>query len=220
MVSLTLFRADVHPNPPTSSSSSLLSLTNRFFANAESVESYVFDESNHKQVNDNVKHSRNTNGSPLSTSSSSNDFDSEYFRHVERQFLRMMGIPKRPNPAKHHKVPEYLIDLYRWFKQNTDVSAHYKQQSDELDDDDQNDDQTQSNSLIGLTTEDLYDIQNPIQHHQDDYEHHRLIRRRRSTQLSRVTLQGPSTTVISHKTSSLSSSHLTRSISEANGKSS
>ncbi|KAH9419519.1 Bone morphogenetic protein 2 [Dermatophagoides pteronyssinus] len=206
MVSLTILGADLHPNHHSSSS-----LTSRIFVNAESS---VFDESSHKQVNDNVKHSRNANESPLSPSSSSK-FDSEQLRHVERQFLRIMGIPTRPNPAKHHKVPEYLIDLYRWFKENNDGSAHYKQE-DELDDHQDNEnvvDQMQSNSLMGLTTEDLYDIQNSFPHHQNDYEHHRLIRRRRSTQLSRVTLQGPSTTVISHKTSSLSS-HLTKPISK------
>lgn len=134
-----------------------------------------------------------------------------------------MGISKRPNPAKHHKVPEYIIDLYRWFKQSTDQIAHSKQE-DELDndqDDENVDNKMQSNSLIGLTTEDLYDIQNSLPYNHNDYdgpiEHHRLIRRRRSTQLSRVTLQGPSTTVISHKTSSLSS-HLTTSISKEDGK--
>ncbi|KAH7642038.1 Bone morphogenetic protein 2, partial [Dermatophagoides farinae] len=218
MVSLTIFRADVHPNHQ--SSSPLLLLTNRIFVNAESVSvaSSVFDESSHKQVNDNDIHSRNTNGSPLSLSSSIK-FDSEHFQRVERQFLSMMGISKRPNPAKHHKVPEYIIDLYRWFKQSTDQIAHSKQE-DELnnDQDDENvDNKMQSNSLIGLTTEDLYDIQNSLPHNHNDYdgpiEHHRLIRRRRSTQFSRVTLQGPSTTVISHKTSSLST-HLTTSISK------
>lgn len=139
---------------------------------------------------------------------------------LEMQFLNMMGMNRKPRPANHHKVPDYMLDLYKWFRQGYIAN----QQERDLLRDDGDEDNFQhkpissagaaSQVLLALTSEDLSDIStqqpsvdfNEVDEDEMDMinqisQHHRVPRKRRQTQASRVTLQGPANTIISHKLS-------------------
>ncbi|UXI16682.1 uncharacterized protein NH340_JMT02625 [Sarcoptes scabiei] len=135
----------------------------------------------------------------------------DYQRKIEMQFLRIMGMNSMPKPARHHKIPDYFIDLYRWLRLDESTAAKELEDDDKGDDKDGGDDDERHqeisdiDSIVGITTDDLNEIHSLSTNVLgDDIVHHRTTRKKRSTQSSRAILQGPSNTVISHKMTSTS----------------
>lgn len=124
----------------------------------------------------------------------------------ERQFLSKMGLISKPSPPAHHKVSEHMLDLYHWFRRSNRERPLLEDASE---------DTLYSkspNAVMGLVSEDLRNLGRPGDPYDAEEEaeeesrlieringHHRAPTQRRPSQVSRVTLNGPTSTIISHK---------------------
>lgn len=141
-----------------------------------------------------------------------NGGDSRLRAALESQFLSILGLKEKPNLARHHKVPEYMLDLYRWFREG--YIANQLEGGEDSEDDTPPVHKPAGDSrkaIVALTAADLTDIGGPpsVDFEEEDEEeatvmrqisqHHRSPRKKRQAQMSRVTLNGPANTVISHK---------------------
>lgn len=129
--------------------------------------------------------------------------------HAEKLFFGQMGLQRAPTPPPEAKVPQYMMDLYHWFRSNN----HDRQLRLAEEDEDEGDDQQshhRSKAVIALTGEDIAQLSNEVSVGDEEEEeeakliaavngHHRAPRRRRPSQASRVTLNGAASTVVGHK---------------------
>lgn len=132
--------------------------------------------------------------------------------HAEKLFFGQMGFQRAPTPPPGAKVPQYMMDLYHWFRSNNHDRQMRLAEEEEYDDDRQTSHRP-SNAVIALTGEDIAQLSsNEVsvgdEGEQEEEEakliaavngHHRAPRRRRPSQASRVTLTGAASTVVGHK---------------------
>lgn len=133
-----------------------------------------------------------------------------------------MGLQRAPTPPREAKVPQYMMDLYHWFRLNN----HDRQMMLDEDEDEESGHPrhlpSSSSSpsskavIVALTGEDIaelsalneVDLDGEGEGHDDEEEarliaavngHRRAPSRRRPSQASRVTLNGAASTVVGHK---------------------
>lgn len=134
---------------------------------------------------------------------------------AELEMLKRLGFNSRPNPSRKHKVPQYMLDLYFWFRQTHLESNRERERiRDEEDEDEHSTELSDSNSqVIALTNTDLDDVHRYQEHILAElladeeerklfhalHKHHRLDSKRQPSQAPRVSLNGPVNSILSHK---------------------
>ncbi|KAH9406087.1 Bone morphogenetic protein 2 [Tyrophagus putrescentiae] len=146
--------------------------------------------------------------STTTSSSSSTPPNAGLIEHAEKLFFGQMGLQRAPTPPREAKVPQYMMDLYHWFRLNN----HDRQMMLDEDEDEKavilDTFPPPPPHLPPKLALNEVDLDGEGEGHDDEEEarliaavngHRRAPSRRRPSQASRVTLNGAASTVVGHK---------------------